>query len=78
MLEVDITHISIPIDQLIDQIETVDEILLIRHGKAIARLSPISQQPQPLTSRKELRETQSQTISDTLQTLQTLWQETRY
>jgi antitoxin (DNA-binding transcriptional repressor) of toxin-antitoxin stability system len=78
MLEVDITNTSVTINQLLNQIETVEEVLLIRHGKPIARLSAISHIPQPLTSHRELRATQSQTATSTLQDIQSLRQEARY
>jgi antitoxin (DNA-binding transcriptional repressor) of toxin-antitoxin stability system len=78
MLEVDITNTSITINQLLNQVEIGKEVLLIRHGKAIARLSAISSTPQPLMSHKELRAAQSQTAISTLQTLQSLRQEARY
>ncbi len=59
MLEVDITNTSITISQLLNQVETGEEVLLIRHGKPIARLSAISPIPQPLTSQEKLRAAQS-------------------
>lgn len=78
MLEVDITHTSMTINQLINQVENGEEVMIIRHGKAIARLSAISPIPQPLTSQEELRAAQSQTVISTLLTLQSLRQEARY
>lgn len=78
MLEVDITNTAITINQLLNQVEAGKEILLVRHGKPIARLSTISSAPQPLTSHKELRAAQSQTTPSSLQTIQGLRQEARY
>ena len=78
MIEVDITNTSITVNQLLHQLETGEEVLLIRQGKAIARLTTLSSISQPLASRKELRAAQSQTAVSTLQTLQSLRQEARY
>ena len=59
MLEVDIDT-SITISQLVSQVENGEEVVIIRHGKPIARLSPMSHIPRPLPSRAELRATQPQ------------------
>jgi antitoxin (DNA-binding transcriptional repressor) of toxin-antitoxin stability system len=78
MLEVDITHTSVTIDQLLNQVEAVEEATLMRHGKPIVRLLGTTRTPQPLTSRKELRAAQPQAAFSTIETLQNLRQEARY
>ncbi len=78
MLEVDITHTSMTINQLVSQVENGEEVIIIRHGKSIARLSSISDIPQPLKSHSKLRADQSQAATSTLQTIQSLRQEARY
>ncbi|WP_442947643.1 type II toxin-antitoxin system Phd/YefM family antitoxin [Nostoc sp.] len=78
MQQVDITNRYITINQLINQVENGGEIVIISHGKPIARLSSISHIPQPLTSRHKLRATQSQTLTSNLEIIQSLRQEARY
>lgn len=77
MQKVDITNTSITINQLIDQVENGEEIVIISHGKPIARLSSMSHIRQPLTSRHKLRATQSQTLTSNLEIIQSLRQEAR-
>jgi antitoxin (DNA-binding transcriptional repressor) of toxin-antitoxin stability system len=78
MLEIDIAYTSVTLSQLLHQVETGEEMLLLRYGKPIARLSAVSLNPQPLASHKELRDAQSQTTISSLQTLQSLRREARY
>jgi prevent-host-death family protein len=78
MLEVDITNTSITINQLLNQVENGEEIMIISHGKPIARLSSISCIPRPLASRGELRATQTQALTSNLEIIQGLRQEARY
>jgi antitoxin (DNA-binding transcriptional repressor) of toxin-antitoxin stability system len=78
MLEVDITRTSVTINQLLNQVENGEEIMIIRDGKAIARLSAMSHTPRPLKFRKELRATQPQTSISNLEVIQSLRQEARY
>jgi antitoxin (DNA-binding transcriptional repressor) of toxin-antitoxin stability system len=78
MLEIDIADTSVTLSQLLHQIETGEEMLLLRHGKPIARLSAVPPTPQPLASHQDLRAAQSQTTISSLQTLQSLRQEARY
>jgi prevent-host-death family protein len=77
MLEVDIDT-SVTISQLINQVENGEEVIIIRHGKPIARLSPVSHIPRPLPSRAELRATQPQTSISNLEIIQSLREEARY
>lgn len=78
MQKVDVTNISFTINQLLKQIENGEEIVIISHGKPIARLSSISHSPQPLTSRHKLRTTQPQTLISNQEIIQSLRQEARY
>jgi prevent-host-death family protein len=78
MQKVDITDTSVTINQLLNQVKDGEEIVIISHGKAIARLSPISDISQPLTSRHKLRATQSQTLTSNVEIIQSLRQEARY
>ncbi len=78
MLEVDITNTSVTINQLLNQVENGEEIMIISHGKPIARLSPMSRIPRPLASRGELRATQTKTLTSNLEIIQGLRQEARY
>ena len=78
MQQVDITHTSVTINQLLNQVKNGEEIVIISHGKPIARLSPISHISQPLTSRRKLRATQSQTLTSNVEIIQSLRQEARY
>lgn len=78
MLEVDITNTSVTINQLLNQVKNGEEVIIIRHGKAIARLLVMSRTPRPLTSRQELRATQPQTLTSNLEIIQSLRQEARY
>lgn len=78
MLKVDVAHTDLTIDQLLNQVESGEEVVFLRHGKPIARLSAVSNQPQPLASRRELRASQPQTSISTLEMLQSLRQEARY
>jgi len=78
MLEIDIAHTSVTLSQLLHQVETGEEMLLLRHGKPIARLSAVPHDSQPLASHQDLRAAQSQTTISSLQTLQSLRQEARY
>ncbi|GAA6619771.1 type II toxin-antitoxin system Phd/YefM family antitoxin [Scytonema sp. NUACC26] len=78
MLEVDITDTSVTVNQLLNQIDNGEEVMIIRHGKPIARLSPMSSTPRPLSSRRELRSTQPQTSTSNLEIIQSLRQEARY
>lgn len=78
MLKIDIAHTSVTLSQLLHQVETGEEMLLLRDGKPIARLSAVLHNPQPLASHQDLRGAQSQTIISSLQTLQSLRQEARY
>jgi antitoxin (DNA-binding transcriptional repressor) of toxin-antitoxin stability system len=78
MLEVDITNTSITINQLLNEVENGEEVMIIRQGKAIARLSPMPPSPRPLTSRQELRATQPQTLTSNLEIIQSLRHEARY
>jgi prevent-host-death family protein len=78
MQQVDITDTSITINQLLKQVKDGEEIVIISHGKPIARLSSISHIPQPLTSRHKLRATQSQALTSNVEIIQSLRQEARY
>ncbi|MBW4475550.1 MAG: type II toxin-antitoxin system prevent-host-death family antitoxin [Tolypothrix brevis GSE-NOS-MK-07-07A] len=78
MQQVDITDTSVTINQLLNQVKNGEEIVIISHGKPIARLSSISHTPQPLTSRQKLRATQSQTLTSNVEMIQSLRQEARY
>ncbi|MEB3215139.1 MAG: type II toxin-antitoxin system prevent-host-death family antitoxin [Nostocales cyanobacterium 94392] len=78
MQQVDITHTSVTINQLLNQVKNGEEIVIISHGKPIARLSSISHIPQPLTSRHKLRATQPQTLTSSIEIIQSLRQEARY
>lgn len=77
MLEVDIDA-SVTISQLVNQVENGEEVMIIRHGKPIARLSPMSHITRPLPSRAELRATQSQPSTSNLEIIQSLREEARY
>jgi antitoxin (DNA-binding transcriptional repressor) of toxin-antitoxin stability system len=78
MMEVDITDTSVTINQLLNQINNGEEVMIMRHGKPIARLSSMSYTPRPLSSRKELRLAQPQTLTSNLEIIQSLRQEARY
>ncbi|MEH1768696.1 type II toxin-antitoxin system Phd/YefM family antitoxin [Nostoc sp.] len=78
MQQIDITDISVTINQLLNQVKNGEEIVIISHGKPVARLSSISHIPQPLTSRHKLRATQSQTLASNVEIIQSLRQEARY
>lgn len=78
MLEVDITETSLTINQLLNQVENGEEVMVIRHGKPIAKLSPMPHTPRPLPSRRELRAIQTQTSTNSLEIIQNLRQEARY
>ena len=78
MLKVDVANTDLTIDQLLNQVENGEEVVFLRHGKPIARLSALSNQPRPLASRRELRASQPQTSISTLETIQSLRQEARY
>jgi prevent-host-death family protein len=78
MQQVDITDTSVTINQLLNQVKNGEEIVIISHGKPIARLSSISHIPQALTSRHKLRATQSQTLTSNVEIIQSLRQEARY
>lgn len=75
MLEIDVTDTSVTIDQLLNEVEHGNEITITRHGQPIARLSPVSPLRRPLTSRGQLRATQPQASTSSLETLQSLRQE---
>jgi len=77
MLKVDAANTDLTIDQLLNQVESGEEVVFLRHGKPIARLSAVSDRHQPLASRRELRASQPQTSISTLETLQSLRQEAR-
>jgi prevent-host-death family protein len=78
MQQVDITDTSVTINQLLNQVKDGEEIVIISHGKPIARLLSISHISQPLTSRHKLRDTQSQTLTSNVEIIQSLRQEARY
>jgi prevent-host-death family protein len=78
MQQVDITDTSVTINQLLNQVKNGEEIVIISHGKPIARLLSISHISQPLTSRHKLRDTQSQTLTSNVEIIQSLRQEARY
>ncbi len=78
MQKVDITNTSVTINQLLTQVENGEEIVIISHGKPIARLLSISHTLQPLTSRHKLRATQPQALTSNLEIIQSLRQEARY
>jgi antitoxin (DNA-binding transcriptional repressor) of toxin-antitoxin stability system len=78
MLEVDITNTSVSVNQLLNQIDNGEEVMIIRHGKPIAKVSPMSYTRRPLSSRRELRSTQPETSTSNLEIIQTLRQEARY
>jgi antitoxin (DNA-binding transcriptional repressor) of toxin-antitoxin stability system len=78
MLEVDITHTSVTIDHLLNQVEAGEEVTLIQPGKPIARLLGMPRTVQPLTSHKELRAAQPQVAFSAIETLQDLRREARY
>jgi prevent-host-death family protein len=78
MLEVDITHTSITINQLLNQVEAGEEITIIHHGKPVARISTASSHPKPLTSHSALRASQTKTPTSTLETVKSLREEARY
>jgi prevent-host-death family protein len=78
MQQIDITDTSVTINQLLNQVKNGEEIVIISHGKPIARLSSISHISQPLTSHHKLRATQSQTITSNVEIIQSLRQEARY
>jgi antitoxin (DNA-binding transcriptional repressor) of toxin-antitoxin stability system len=78
MLEFDISDTSITVNELLNQIDNGKEVTIIRNGKPIALLSPMSHTPRPLPSRKELRSSQPQTSTNTSEIIQSLRQEARY
>ncbi|PAX45761.1 type II toxin-antitoxin system Phd/YefM family antitoxin [Brunnivagina elsteri] len=78
MQKIDITNTSVTINQLINQVKNGEEIVIISHGKPIARLSSISHILQPLASRHKLRATQPQALTSNLEIIQSLRQEARY
>lgn len=78
MLKVDADNTSITISQLLNQFENGEEVVIFRQGQPIARLSPISHTPRPLTSKAALRATQPQTSTSSIEILQSLRNEARY
>lgn len=78
MQKVDITNTSITVNQLLTKVEYGEEIVLISHGKPIARLSSISQTLQPLKSRHKLRASQPQPCTSNLEIIESLRQDARY
>ncbi|GJD24109.1 hypothetical protein RIVM261_090650 [Rivularia sp. IAM M-261] len=79
MLTVDANNTSVTINELLNQVENGEEVVIIRHGQPIARLSPMSNTPRrPLTSKAALRAAQPQTSTSSIEILQTLRQEARY
>ena len=66
MLEINIAEAQSHLDQILTQVEQGEEIIIIREGKAIARLSPIHKNLQPLTSRADLRVSQPLAITSSL------------
>jgi antitoxin (DNA-binding transcriptional repressor) of toxin-antitoxin stability system len=77
MLEVDIDT-SVTVSQLVNQVENGEEVMIIRHGKPIARLSPMPHITRPLQSRAELRAIQPQKSTSSLEVIQSLREEARY
>jgi prevent-host-death family protein len=48
-LEINIAEAQSHLSQILSQVEQGEEVIIIREGKAIARLSPIYKNLQPLT-----------------------------
>ncbi|MEC4816283.1 MAG: hypothetical protein SAK29_23905 [Scytonema sp. PMC 1069.18] len=78
ILEVDITNTSVSVNQLLNQIDNGEEVMIIRHGKPIAKVLPMSYTRRPLSYRRELISTQAQTSTSNLEIIQALRQEARY
>lgn len=79
MLKVDANNTSITINELLNQVENGEEVVIIRHGQPIARLSPMPQTPRrPLTSKAALRATQPLTPTSNIEIIQSLREEARY
>ncbi len=78
MLEINIVEAQSHLSQILTQVEQGEEIIITREGKAIARLSPIYKNLQPLTSRADLRASQPLMCTNSLETLQSLRDEARY
>ncbi|MBW4603704.1 MAG: hypothetical protein KME29_30090 [Calothrix sp. FI2-JRJ7] len=78
MLKVDADNTSITINQLLNQFEDGEEVVILRHGQPIARLSPISHTRRPLPSRAALRATQPLASTSSIEIIQSLRDEARY
>ena len=78
MLEIAIGKTEITLDQLLSQVEQGEEVTITRQGKPVARLLPIQKTSRPLSSRIELRASQTLQKDSSLETLQNLRHEARY
>ncbi len=78
MLEINIAEAQSHLSQILSQVEQGEEVIITRGGKAIARLSPIYKNLQPLTSRTHLRASQPLMCTSSLETLLSLRDEARY
>lgn len=78
MLEIAIDETEITLNQLLNQVEQGEEVTITRQGKPVARLLPIQKTSRPLSSRIELRASQSLQKESSLVILQRLRHEARY
>lgn len=72
------TEANMRLMQILSQVEQGEEVIILRQGQAIARLSPIRQVRNSLKSRAQLRSSQPLAASNSFNTLQSLRNEARY
>ena len=55
MVTVTVVHAKAHLSELLDQVEAGEEVVITRHGRPVAHLSPAVQPKQPLKSRAAFR-----------------------
>ena len=48
MLRVNLAHAKAHLSELLDKVESGEEVLITRHGRAVARMSPVARPKTPL------------------------------
>lgn len=77
-MEVSVSEVQKRLSQLLNHVEQGEEIIIIREGRAIARLSPMGQTKRCLSSRAQLRASQPLAKTSSVDILQSLRNEARY